>query len=376
MVKEVAKVDGVVMSVDLSTKKPEKKRRRRTTKSTKSVPSNSKMATSHEGNTSMVGTPFVNQQPALQVGHGLPFPTSYPPSIQPLSPSSFYFGPGVQNSGELGAKIDFIISKISKLDVIETQQQTILSRLNVIEQGVANNLRMIQDANLKVSEIENSQKFLSDEYDKLSKSSDVNNEAVKKVQGVLKVLTGENQSLKNQNGRLSEDIIDLKCRSMRDNMVFTGITETSDPLETQGANATHVQMQEDTQRTFAQAAAGESCEKKVFEFCNTVLKIQNPRESVHIDRAHRLGRGRPGVNRAIVVKFSDSSSKEVIKNALRKVNLRGTQFGVFDQYPFEVQERRKSLIPVMNKARHEGKRAVLVRDKLYIDNQLYNPDSG
>ena len=43
-----------------------------------------------------------------------------------------------------------------------------------------------------------------------------------------------------------------------------------------------------------------------------------------------------------------------------------TPFGVFDQYPPEVQEKRRSLIPKMLEARAQHKKAVLVRDKLYI----------
>ncbi|WAR04046.1 hypothetical protein MAR_010604 [Mya arenaria] len=43
--------------------------------------------------------------------------------------------------------------------------------------------------------------------------------------------------------------------------------------------------------------------------------------------------------------------------------------------PAKVKEHRKELIPVMLKARSMGKRAVLIRDKLFICNRLYTPGS-
>lgn len=46
---------------------------------------------------------------------------------------------------------------------------------------------------------------------------------------------------------------------------------------------------------------------------------------------------------------------------------------MFDQLPKEVQDHRKSLIPTMLDARRRSKTAVLVRDKLYINNRLYKP---
>jgi hypothetical protein len=67
----------------------------------------------------------------------------------------------------------------------------------------------------------------------------------------------------------------------------------------------------------------------------------------------------------------DEDSKSLIKSALKGINLRFSPYNVSDQFPPEVKERRKELIPTMLKARREGKRAVLVRDKLIINNVEY-----
>ena len=74
-------------------------------------------------------------------------------------------------------------------------------------------------------------------------------------------------------------------------------------------------------------------------------------------------------------KFSDTDSKVCVKGFPRSANLKGTPFNVIDQLPQEVHQRRNALIPEMMKASFEGKRAYLVRDKLFV-NREYTPGSG
>lgn len=54
-----------------------------------------------------------------------------------------------------------------------------------------------------------------------------------------------------------------------------------------------------------------------------------------------------------------------------------TVFVVYaEQFPRCIQDKRRSLIPVIHEARRNGKKANLVVDKLYINNKLYNPAWG
>jgi hypothetical protein len=46
---------------------------------------------------------------------------------------------------------------------------------------------------------------------------------------------------------------------------------------------------------------------------------------------------------------------------------------VTEQLPPEVIDRRRSVIPKVLRARIAGKKTVLVRDKLFINNQMYAP---
>ncbi|MEW8548740.1 MAG: hypothetical protein AB2693_35000 [Candidatus Thiodiazotropha sp.] len=321
----------------------------------------------------------------VNVSSSLPasFPVSNFLNIPPPFPT---YQSSQPQPNDLSSQMNFIISKVSKLDSMESQQETILSRLSSIEAAVAENKRMIENTSKKLIDIESSQKFLSEEYDKLSKSADVNTRDLSKVQVEVKALAKENKELKTNNQSLAEDIIDLKCRSMRDNMIFLGIPETSTPLERgavggadSGTEHMDVNQPNDAQssprRTYAQVTASEDCAHKIYDFCDNVLKIPRSRECIQIDRAHRVGAPSAGKTRPIVVKFKDTDSKMRVKNSLKHIDLKQSPYAVFDQLPKEVQERRKSLIPTMLDARRRGKTAVLIRDKIYINNRLYKPNS-
>ena len=234
----------------------------------------------------------------------------------------------------------------------------------------------------------------------MCKSTDINKENVSKtqtelskIQGELKKMSKENKDLKKKNESLADDITDLKCRSMRDNLVLIGISVSAQPVmglmgapgglvigemldSSQGQNQDQSEATASWQpNSYSQVAAGEDCNAKVWEFCEQVLHISNPNERVFIDRAHRSGSFRPDKPRAMSVKFKDTDSKMIVKNAAKELNLKNTPFGVFDQYPPEVQEKRRELIPVMLKAKTQHRKAVLVRDKLYIYNKLYEPNT-
>jgi hypothetical protein len=52
--------------------------------------------------------------------------------------------------------------------------------------------------------------------------------------------------------------------------------------------------------------------------------------------------------------------------------LKGSNVWVNEQYPPEIEERRKKLYPIMRQAKRDGKRVRLVKDSLYIDGIVHN----
>lgn len=160
----------------------------------------------------------------------------------------------------------------------------------------------------------------------------------------LKRLTEE---LQQDNTTMANTILDLQCRSMRDNFIVHGLPET--PHET-------YQKSEDLIKVFM----------------STNLKMHPDEiEAIHFSRVHRLGRPRDDQHRPrpIVAKTTDSKMKYVIMS--KGGELRKSKFAISDQFPAEILRRRRLLYPVMAQARKNNKKTRLFIDKLYINGSLF-----
>jgi hypothetical protein len=56
--------------------------------------------------------------------------------------------------------------------------------------------------------------------------------------------------------------------------------------------------------------------------------------------------------------------------------LKNTPFGIHQQFPKPIEDKRRKLYPVLKDAKRQGKNAVLVRDKLFINGSQYFVDDG
>ena len=132
---------------------------------------------------------------------------------------------------------------------------------------------------------------------------------------------------------------------MRDNLIFCGIEEDRH----------------------------EDCEEKLRDFLQRKLRIDY---SVSFERVHRLGKYREYAEkpRNIVAKFSFFKDREHVRR-LAPRRLKGSRYWINEQYPAEIEERRKKLYPVMRQARADNRRVKLVRDVLYIDGDVYTPEN-
>ena len=91
-----------------------------------------------------------------------------------------------------------------------------------------------------------------------------------------------------------------------------------------------------------------------------VEKLKLARDIVYgfqLERAHRMGDnsnfGRAGRPRRIVAKFLHFKDREVVRQARSK--LKGTVYFVNEQFPKEIADRRKELLPKMRQAIRDGK---------------------
>jgi len=67
----------------------------------------------------------------------------------------------------------------------------------------------------------------------------------------------------------------------------------------------------------------------------------------------------------IVCRFKNFKDREVVRKAARE--LKGTRYGVSEQFPKEINDRRKLLWPYFQEARRQNKKTYFKRDRLYID---------
>ncbi|XP_028409101.1 protein unc-13 homolog C-like [Dendronephthya gigantea] len=152
------------------------------------------------------------------------------------------------------------------------------------------------------------------------------------------------QNLERNNNTLRDKVIDLQARSMRDNLLFFNMPENDK----------------------------ENTTEMIHELLETKMGMEDARNNVKIDRSHRIGRRKEGNRkpRPIVVKFNYHQDREFVRLNARK--LKGTTIGVSEQFPEEIETIRKSLYPELKKAKSEGKRARIVKDKLIIEGQVFN----
>ena len=167
----------------------------------------------------------------------------------------------------------------------------LFARLAAIEQRVSNIDKIVSDVgnlSIRVSNLEKTTGNLGNSTGTIKRET-----------------AGHLELLKEQNEKLKREVDDLKCRSMRDNLMFFGLAEI----------------------------ANENCFALISEFCKDMLDIHDIRG--YMDRAHRVGKFDRNKRRPIVVKFNNFNTGEEIRRASH--NLRGTRFAIGEQ--FRAEER-------------------------------------
>ena len=80
---------------------------------------------------------------------------------------------------------------------------------------------------------------------------------------------------------------------------------------------------------------------------------------IKLHRAHRIGRFINGKTRPIVAKFVYYPDRERVRKASQVLRDTDSVYAVSQQYPKEVQERRRALVPIMKQARLNGSEAYI-----------------
>ena len=123
-------------------------------------------------------------------------------------------------------------------------------------------------------------------------------------------------------------------------------------------------VEEDRGETWAQT------EVKVFTFLKHDMKIPDEAlKKITFQRTHRFGRRNQEKGRPIVAVFNQDKDKEEVLS--RGLHLKGKPYSVYQQYPKEIADRRKILVPIFKKHKKDGGTASLSVDRLYLEGELF-----
>ena len=148
---------------------------------------------------------------------------------------------------------------------------------------------------------------------------------------MIETMSRSLEAVRRERGEMREKVTDLQWRSMKTNLVFTGLGKESNDEDT---------------------------EDKLRIFLFNELGIDEP---IQFGNVHRFGRHITGRNRPIVARFLHNKDRTMVKD--RAFMLRDTPYGIHEQLPQAMEDRRKELYPVMRRLRDEGNRVRMVRDK-------------
>ena len=156
------------------------------------------------------------------------------------------------------------------------------------------------------------------------------------------LLEGRITRLEKTVAELKEEVLYIEARSMRDNLVFFNVPEHA--YETSWADTMNV----------------------LKDFITEEMKMSDDDlQTLKIIRAHRTGMkgDRP---RGIVAKLGDSETKSAIFKHAKNLDKR-KKYGVSEQLPRELNERKKQLLPKFKEAKVQEKKPRWNVDKLVID---------
>ena len=152
-------------------------------------------------------------------------------------------------------------------------------------------------------------------------------------------------ALQKQNDTLKETLNDMQSKSMINNLIVGGIKE----LENETTEQTEAEFR---------------------KFLANDLEVPPERiNEIKLERAHRIGQRLVHQHRKILAVFTSVKDKTYIKSLRAK--LEDTDKFMHDQYPANVVAYRKKLVPILKRAKDDGKEAFIKYNKLIVNGEVY-----
>ncbi len=217
------------------------------------------------------------------------------------------------------------------------------TRQKKMEENLSKILETMTELKTTVSDLKHTVELSLDTSRQATQQAAENKAQIEALQIELDREKLHNAKLSSKLDATCERLVKLESQSRRDNLLFDGIEEC-DP--------------------------NEDCTQTLRSILKAKLLISNA-DQVQIVRCHRLGpkRENPRRPRTIIVKFHWYGDRMAVWN--QRKTLKGTQIYMNEDFPKEIQERRRILAPVAKKARGMGKTAFLNVDTLILDGTKY-----
>lgn len=241
-----------------------------------------------------------------------------------------------------------MIKMESQISEIPSINQKILNTNTVVNQ-VQSEIKQLQNT---ITEYDDTVQLYSNMYDDITSNNIDSDKKLKNIEKRLQALEEQSQHMNKLIRDTDDKVTDVRWRTMRENLLFFGVPEVENFSEN-----------------------GENCEARIKQIIKSEMKIE---KDIPMDRVHRIGRynNRNLRPRPIVVKFTYFKDRELVR-LTATTTLIDTSYGVSEQFPPEIEEKRKPLYEAAKKARLNKDNTVrLVRDKLYINGELFIPNDN
>ncbi|KAK3093978.1 hypothetical protein FSP39_022434 [Pinctada imbricata] len=247
----------------------------------------------------MTSTPLPFSQSSQQAAYQVPGSVTFlPPQNQPgfaPVPSAPQWALDIVNAvRSLDKKVEDVSKKLEKLECLEAQVSGLGTKIKGLEDEVASVKK----------DVVTSMKKTKDLVDALNDRADNADFQVGDLGDRVNALETQNEEMKWQ-------LIDTRARSMRDNLLFSGIAEVAD-------------------------VTPDKTEELLRGFMMEKLRMASELvEAIKFDRVHRIGgQGRP---RVIVAKFKDFKQRQDVR--AKSSALKGSNYYINEQFPPEIVER-------------------------------------
>ena len=229
---------------------------------------------------------------------------------------------------------------------ISTKQwQELMDKIDGINKKTDEIMNIIKDIKNIKTELSDVTRKYDDVKKEVNKCKDIEEKfkEVQKTQELIGLLDTELKASEQENWQLKEKLLQQEAYTRRDNLLLLGIEEQSN----------------------------ENCENLVRMFLSSKLGIpESSAKTLLISRCHRLGRKKNTYPRPVIIKFLLHSERMMVWQ--KRLELKGTSFIIKEDFPQEIQNRRKVMLPLFKEAKLRDKSSKLTGERVTYKGRTYS----